>query len=81
MYAITWSESRNYLVPALGFRGTPLGIDIREVVHTGVLPVVNTGIAHREPGIGQIGAGLVEPPMEAFVAAARALADGVAGPR
>ena len=51
-----------YQIPALGFRGTPLGIDCREVVHTGVLPFVNTGIAHREPGVGQIGAGLVKPP-------------------
>ena len=63
-----------YQIPALGFRGTPLGIDCREVVPHGVLPFVNTGIAHREPGVGQIGAGLVKPPMEAFVAAARGLA-------
>jgi Protein of unknown function (DUF1116) len=75
MYEITWGESNHYQVPALGFRGTPLGIDCRAVVHTGLLPVVNTGIAHREPGIGQVGAGLVDPPMEAFVAATRALAD------
>jgi hypothetical protein len=75
MYDITWSESRNYHIPALGFRGTPLGIDAREVVHTGVLPVVNTGIAHREAGIGQIGAGLVAPPTSAFVDAVRALAE------
>jgi hypothetical protein len=74
MYDITWSESRSYQIPALGFRGTPTGIDCREVVHTRVLPFVNTGIAHREPGIGQIGAGLVKPPMEAFVGAVRALA-------
>lgn len=73
MYEITWGESSSYQVPALGFRGTPLGIDCREVVHTGVLPFVNTGIAHREPGVGQIGAGLVEPPMEAFAEAVRAL--------
>ena len=51
-----------------------MGIDCREVVHTGVLPVVNTGIAHWEAGVGQVGAGLVEPPMEAFTAATRALA-------
>jgi hypothetical protein len=74
MYDITWSESRSYQIPALGFRGTPTGIDCREVVHTRVLPFVNTGIAHREPGVGQIGAGLVEPPMEAFAKAVRALA-------
>ena len=74
MYEITWAESDHYLVPALGFRGTPLGIDCREVVHTGILPVVNTGIAHREEGVGQIGAGLASPPMEAFLAAVRGLA-------
>jgi hypothetical protein len=75
MYEITWAESDHYQVPALSFRGTPLGIDCRAVVHTGVLPVINTGIAHREPGIGQVGAGLVDPPMEALVAATKALAD------
>jgi Protein of unknown function (DUF1116) len=75
MYDITWGESGSYQIPSLGFRGTPLGIDCREVVHTSVLPAVNTGIAHREPGVGQIGAGLVEPPMEAFAEAVRALAE------
>jgi hypothetical protein len=74
MYDISWGESRSYQIPALGFRGTPLGIDCRDVVHTRILPFVNTGIAHREPGVGQIGAGLVEPPMEAFAKAVRALA-------
>jgi hypothetical protein len=75
MYEISWAESRNYQIPALGFRGTPLGIDCREVAHTGVLPFVNTGIAHREAGVGQIGAGVVEPPIGAFVQAVRALAE------
>jgi hypothetical protein len=75
MYEIAWSESDHYQVPALSFRGTPLGIDCLEVVHTGILPVVNTGIAHKNPGVGQVGAGLVDPPMEAFVAAARGLVD------
>jgi hypothetical protein len=74
MYDITWGESASYQLPTLGFRGTPLGIDCREVVHTRILPAVNTGIAHKDPGVGQVGAGLVEPPMEAFVAATRALA-------
>jgi hypothetical protein len=76
MYEITWDESAHYQLPALGFRGSPLGIDAREVVHTGVLPVVNTGIAHREAGVGQVGAGLVKPPMQAFTAAVQALAEG-----
>jgi hypothetical protein len=75
MYEISWAESVSYQIPALGFRGSPVGIDCREVVHTGVLPFVNTGIAHREAGIGQIGAGVVEPPMEAFAGAVRALAE------
>jgi len=74
MYEICWAESDHYLIPALGFRGTPLGIDSCAVVQTGVLPAVNTGIAHQDPGVGQVGAGLVEPPMEAFVAAVRGLA-------
>jgi hypothetical protein len=74
MYDISWGESRSYQIPALGFRGTPFGIDCREVVHSRLLPFVNTGIAHREPGVGQIGAGVVKPPMEAFVKAVRALA-------
>jgi hypothetical protein len=79
MYEIAWSESASFRIPALGFRGTPTGIDCREVVHTGVLPAINTGIAHREPGVGQIGAGLVEPPMEAFVAAVREFAHSLDG--
>ena len=79
MYEITWSESNSFRIPALGFRGTPTGIDCREVVHTGVLPAINTGIAHREAGVGQIGAGLVEPPMDAFVAAVRELARNLDG--
>jgi Protein of unknown function (DUF1116) len=74
MYEIAWGESEHYRIPALGFRGTPLGIDAREVVHTGLLPVVNTGIAHREAGIGQIGAGMVSPPMGAFIGAVHRLA-------
>lgn len=74
MYEIAWGESGAYQIPALGFRGTPVGIDCRAVVQTGLLPFVNTGIAHREPGVGQIGAGLVRPPMEAFAKAVRALA-------
>ena len=74
MYDITWAESTTYRIPALDLRGTPLGIDAREVVHTGVLPVINTGIAHRDAGVGQVGAGLVRPPMSAFVNAVRALA-------
>jgi hypothetical protein len=66
MYDITVGESKNFRIPALGFRGTPTAIDVLKVVETGIVPAVNTGIAHREPGIGQVGAGLVEPPISVF---------------
>jgi hypothetical protein len=75
MYEITWAESEHYRVPALGFRGTPVGIDCRKVVHRGILPLLDTGIAHREAGVGVIGGGIVRAPMEPFVAATRALAE------
>jgi Protein of unknown function (DUF1116) len=74
MYEITLAEHAAYRIPALDFRGTPTGIDIRLVAQTGILPQINTGIAHRQPGIGQIGAGLVNPPRVCFEAAVRALA-------
>jgi hypothetical protein len=76
MYEITLAESEAYRLPSLDFRGTPTGIDVRLVVQTGVLPQINTGIAHRQPGVGQIGAGLVRPPRACFTEAVRALADG-----
>ncbi|MFH1221077.1 MAG: DUF1116 domain-containing protein [Candidatus Eisenbacteria bacterium] len=66
MYDITVGESKNYRIPVLGFRGTPTGIDLIQVVEKSLVPVVNTGIAHKQPGIGQVGAGLVEPPLECF---------------
>ncbi|KXG74264.1 YlbE family protein [Thermotalea metallivorans] len=66
MYEITEGENNAYKIPVLNFRGTATGIDIRKVVETGILPIINTGIAHKEPGVGQIGAGLVRPPMKCF---------------
>jgi hypothetical protein len=73
MYEITLGESEAYRLPALDFRGTPTGIDVRLVLQTGILPQINTGIAHRLPGIGQIGAGLVKPPLGCFEKAGEAL--------
>jgi hypothetical protein len=73
MYEITTGESASYRIPAMGFRGTPTGIDILKVVEKGIVPAVNTGIAHRDPGVGQVGAGLVEPPMACFEDALKAL--------
>jgi Protein of unknown function (DUF1116) len=75
MYEITVGESQAYTLPILDFRGTPTGVDVRLVVQTGILPQINTGIASRRAGVGQIGAGLVNPPMECFTSALRALAD------
>jgi Protein of unknown function (DUF1116) len=73
MYEITLGESEAYRLPTLDFRGTPTGIDVRLVLQTGILPQINTGIAHRLPGIGQIGAGLVTPPLACFESAGQAL--------
>jgi hypothetical protein len=75
MYEITFSEHKYFTVPQLNFRGTPTGIDLRKVVETGITPRVNTGIAHKNAGIGQIGAGLVRPPMEIFEQALVAFAE------
>lgn len=66
MYEITVAEHTHFTIPPLDFRGSPTGIDLRKVVELGVTPRVNTGIAHKEPGVGQVGAGLVRPPMEIF---------------
>jgi hypothetical protein len=66
MYEITWTENRNYTIPFLNFRGTPAGVDIRKVIQTGILPMITTGIAHKERGRGQVGAGITTPPMECF---------------
>lgn len=76
MYEITLAEHPGYQIPGLGFRGTPVGIDVTLVARTGILPVVNTGIAGRVAGTGQVGAGLVSPPVEAFTQALNALAFG-----
>jgi hypothetical protein len=71
---ITRGASSRFLVPSEGFRGTPLGIDVRRVEETGVSPLVNNGLAHRTAGMGQVGAGLTRLPSRPFVAASRALA-------
>jgi hypothetical protein len=75
MYEITFTEHKFFTMPPLDFRGTPTGIDIRKVVETGITPRVNTGIAHKDAGVGQVGAGLVRPPMEMFEQALVAFAE------
>jgi Protein of unknown function (DUF1116) len=79
MYEITLAESAAYRLPTLDFRGTPTGIDVRLVAQTGILPQIDTGMAHREPGIGQVGAGLVKPPRLCFDRALEALVRARAG--
>jgi hypothetical protein len=75
MYEITEAEHTAFTIPPLDFRGSPTGIDIRKVVELGVTPRVNTGIAHKEAGVGQVGAGLVRPPLAVFEAALLAFAE------
>ena len=75
MYEICYSEHKYLTIASLDFRGTPTGIDIRKVVETGITPRVNTGIAHKNAGVGQVGAGLVRPPMEMFEQALVAFAE------
>lgn len=75
MFEITFAEHKYFTMPALDFRGTPTGIDIRKVVETGITPRINTGIAHKNAGVGQVGAGLVRPPMSIFEEALIAYAE------
>ncbi len=63
------------LIPGWDFQGAPMGLDIRRVVETGITPVINTGIAHKEAGIGQVGAGTVRAPLDCFVKAFEAAAE------
>ena len=74
MYEITLAENPRWTIPVLDFRGAPSGIDVPAVVRTGILPQINTGMAGKVAGVGQVGAGLVTPPAEIFPAALAALA-------
>ena len=69
MRAITLGQSPDFLMPALDFEGTAVGIDIRKVVATNLVPVIDTAIAHREPGHGTLGGGIVRPPLACFTRA------------
>jgi hypothetical protein len=74
MYEITIGRNPDWTMPNLDHAGVPTGIDIRKVLRTGILPYINTGIAHREPGIGQVGAGIARAPMACFERALAAVA-------
>jgi hypothetical protein len=69
MYEICFAEHEHFTIPPLDFRGTPLGIDVRRVAETGILPRLNTGIAHKEAGIGMVGAGVLRAPEQCFIEA------------
>lgn len=69
MQEITVDENKNFTIPSLDFMGTAVGIDLRRVIESGIMPIINTGMAHKEAGVGQVGAGLVSPPKACFVEA------------
>jgi hypothetical protein len=75
MYEITYAEHKQFTIPFLDFRGTPTGVDIRKVVEKQITPRVNTGVAHKDPGVGQVGAGVVSAPMSLFEDALVAFAE------
>jgi len=75
MLEVTVTRNPSLSLPALDFAGAPCGIDVRKVVDTGIRPIVTTGIAHKEAGVGQIGAGVVRVPMACYVKAFNALAE------
>ncbi len=70
---ITLGHNGAFTLPPMNFAGAPAGIDARKVVDTGLLPIINTGIAHREAGVGQIGAGITRAPLRCFTQAVTAL--------
>src|SRR5436853_1116759 len=75
MLAITLGSNPAFTLPALNFAGTPAGIDARLVADCGILPIINTGIAHKKAGVGQIGAGITTAPMACFNGALAALGE------
>jgi len=81
MHEITLGENPRWSVPVLEFQGVPSGIDVTRVCRTGILPQINTGMAGKQAGVGQVGAGLVTPPGEIFPKALAALADRTRGRR
>ena len=77
MSEITTGENPEWTIPGMDYLGVPTGIDIRMVLETGLAPTINTGIAHKEPGIGQVGAGVVRAPLKCFEQALVAFAESV----
>jgi hypothetical protein len=79
MTHITLGRNHAFTLPALNFDATPAGIDARKVLDTGIAPIINTGIAHKEAGVGQIGAGITHAPLECFAQSIAALSARVIG--
>jgi hypothetical protein len=79
MYEITVTENNAYQVPYLNFRGTPTGIDVTKVIEKNILPFIDTGVAHRLPGIGQVGAGVLSASLDPFKRAYEGLAEQLKG--
>ena len=79
MHEITLGENPRWAIPVLEFQGAATGIDVTRVCRTGILPQINTGMAGRVAGVGQVGAGLVTPPAEIFPKALAALAQASVG--
>ncbi len=74
MQLISVGLSTTLILPTMDFVGTATAIDARKVVDTGILPVINTGMAHKQPGVGQVGAGIVKAPLGCFEKAVEAFA-------
>jgi hypothetical protein len=66
MRRVSLAEDPFFRIPYMDFAGVPLGIDIRKVVETGIVPRIDTGVAHKDGGFGIIGTGIADAPMEAF---------------
>ena len=79
MRRITLTDNTNYVIPFMNYKGSPTGIDLRKVLKTRILPIMNTGIAHNNAGIGQIGAGIFHAPMKCFLVADKAWHTSVNG--
>ncbi len=77
MVPITLGRNNALTIPALNFSGTAAGIDVRKVVDTGIQPIINTGIAHKKAGVGQIGAGITRAPLACFTKALLALEENL----
>ena len=79
MAEISLARNARWTVPALDFQGVPCGIDVMSVVESGLAPAINTGIAHRLAGVGQVGAGIAHAPLACFEHALIALSRALAG--